>query len=186
MEENIKPSELSLIEQFKAKAQEFMQALQRLHNIPAGDVPENLQGEYSNLMGTAQTIQGTIGWITSTVDSVISTVSNIFGFNGVDYTRDYVNGSGNTGMGIVPLVPIAAITAGIAAMSKFISDVYLFERKVTEQKRLENTGMSRQEAADVVSQISDGNTIAKTAKEIGKPLILILGLVFAVRLFQGK
>lgn len=173
--------DISLLEKFKVKAAEFMQALDKINSIE--DIPPNLQEEFSGLMYTAQTIQSSIGWITTTVDSVSGFFSDFFGFNGVAATRDYINGKPND-LGVVPLLPVAAISGAIALMSKFIADVYVFERKVTEQKRLEASGIAPQEAAKMIEKIT-GQTALQSLAGIAKPVGFALGAFFILKIAKG-
>ncbi len=173
---------MEIIEKFKSKAQEFLQALNKLNSIQ--DIPPNLNGEYSRLQNEAQNIQSTIGWVTSTADSVHSYVTDFFGYNTADTLDNYT--TGNSGrLGVLPLAPIAAISAGIAVMSKFISDVYVFERKVTEQKRLESSGMPPEKAAEIVDNIDNGSTI-KSITALAKPLLFIGGSIFLIKLLRNN
>jgi len=183
--ETLSTNDISLLNRFKAKASEFMIALDRLNSID--NVPGNLQEEYSGLRSTADYVQGTINWITSTVDSVTGFFSDYFGFDGVSGVRDYINGDNrynDQSMGVIPLIPLAAISGAVALMSKFIVDVYVFERKVSEQKRLENTGMSPQQAAEVVDKIK-GKTLTDNLAGIVKPVAWGLGLFFISRIIMG-
>lgn len=180
--ENLTVQDISMIEKFKAKANEFMQALNKLNSID--DIPPNLQAEYSDLQGTAQYIQSTIGWITSTVDSITGFFSDFFQFDGISATRDYINGNNTNNLGLLPILPIAAITASLGVMSKFIADVYLFERKVTEQKRLEATGMQPEEAAQVVDKIT-GTGLVQNLAGIAKPVGFVLGTFFLLKIAKS-
>ncbi len=180
--ETLTTSDVSLLNRFKLKADEFMIALGRLNAI--NNVPDNLQEEYSGLRSTADYVQSTITWITSSVDSVTGFFSDIFNFDGVSGVRDYINGQNVGNMGLVPLIPLAAISGALALMSKFIADVYVFERKITEQKRLENTGMSPMQAADVVDKIK-GQTLTDNLASIAKPVAWGFGLFFLSKVIRA-
>lgn len=179
--EQLTPADKSTLQRFKDKAVEFMQVFTRLGAMT--DIPPNLQPEYTELMDTGSNIYGTVSWITSTVDSVTGFFSDFFQFDGVQATKDYINGESDT-LGVIPLVPIAAVTGAIAFMSKFVADVYLFERKVTEQKRLVNTGMSETQAAEIVDQIS-GRGLARNLADIAKPLSFAIGAFMVIRLMRN-
>ena len=180
--ETLTTGDISLLNRFKIKAGEFMQALSRLDAI--NNVPANLQEEYSGLQTTADYVQSTINWITSSVDSVTGFFSDVFNFDGVSEVRDYIN-NGNTGnMGFIPLIPLAAISGALALMSKFIADVYVFERKIAEQKRLENTGLSPQQAAEVVDKIK-GKSLSDNLAGIAKPVAWGFGLFFLSKIVRA-
>lgn len=178
MSETLTSNDVSLLNRFKSKAAEFSVALDKLNSV--NNVPPNLQAEYSGLRSTADYIQSTIGWITSTVDSVTGFFSDFLGFDGVTSTRDYINNKPVSGMGIIPLLPVAGISAALAVMSKFIADVYLFERKVLEQKRLESTGINPSEAAKIVDKIS-GQSFTQNLAGIAKPVGFALGAFLLLR-----
>jgi len=183
MEEQLTQNDVSLLNRFKAKATEFMAAIDKLYTID--NVPANLQEEYSGLISTANIIQGTISTITGTVDSVTGFFSDYFGFDGVSNVRDYINGNRqNNALGFVPLIPVALISGALAAMTKFISDVYVFERKITEQKRLESTGVNPTKAAEIVSKIN-GQSLMQNLTSLAKPIGFTIGLIVVSR-FVGK
>jgi len=179
---NLDTNDVSLLNRFKAKANEFMNALDRLNNI--GEVPPNLAEEFSYLTTTAEVVSGTIQTITGTVDSVTGFFSDFFAFDGVAATRDYINNKPAQGMGLIPLIPVAMIAGAIAAMSKFIADVYVFERKITEQKRLEATGMKPEQAAQIVDKIS-GQGVIQQLQGLAKPVGFALSLFFISRIIKA-
>lgn len=180
--ENLDSNDISLLNRFKSKADEFMRALDKLNSL--NDVPANLEEEFSGLRLTADIVGGTINTITTTIDSVTGFFSDFFNFDGVGATRDYINNKPTNGMGLIPLVAPAMIAGSIAAMTKFISDVYVFERKITEQKRLVSTGVSAQDAANIVDKIS-GQGMIKQLQGLAKPLAFAAGLFFISRMVKG-
>lgn len=172
MAETITPEELSTLEKFKQKAAEFVAAFNRLIAMDNSVAP-TLRPEYNSLRSKAQIVMNTVKAVTSAVDSVTGffssaydTVSNAlksaFGlgllpaFNARQLVTQSINNplqySRSQQLGVVPLIPIAAVIAASAAMVKIISDVYTFERKNSEQIRLEKTGLTPQAAAKIVSQ----------------------------------
>lgn len=179
--DQLTPADKNTLQRFKDKATEFMQVFTRLGSME--DIPPNLQQEYSELMDTGSNIFGTVSWITSSVDSVTGFFSDFFEFDGVQATRDFINGETDQ-LGIIPLVPIAAVTGAIAFMSKYVSDVYLFERKVTEQKRLVASGISEREAADIVDSIS-GKGLSANLADIAKPLGFAIGAFVVLRIIRN-
>ncbi len=180
--QNLTGNDVSLLNRFKVKAGEFMDALNKLNSFT--DVPPNLEEEFSYLRTTADVVGGTISTITGTVDSVTGFFSDFFSFDGVAATREYIDNKPVAGMGLIPLIPIAMISGALAAMTKFISDVYVFERKITEQKRLVSTGVSEQDAAQIVDKIA-GQGIITQLQGLAKPVGFALGLFFLSRIVKG-
>ena len=178
--EKLSAEDVSLLQQFKNKAGEFAGAWSTLNSIQ--DIPPNLRAEYEDLQGRGGVIQGTISAITQTVDTVTGFFSDVFTFDGVGAVRDYINDSPQQ-LGLAPLIPVAAITAALAVMGKFITDVYLFERKVNEQKRLVSTGMDQAEAADIISKMNGAGFTANLA-QIAKPLAFTVGAIVLFRLIN--
>lgn len=173
----------SLLSRFRTKAQEFMQAVARLDAIT--DVPPNLQEEYRTLQGRAGVVKNSIAWITETVDNITGFFSDVFQFDGVSAVRDYINNDTPNTLGFVPLLPIAAITGALALMGKFIADVYLFERKIAEQQRLVARGISEQEAAQIVDQIS-GKGLTAGLADLAKPVAFALGAFVVLRMMRSN
>lgn len=181
MSDSLTQKDVSMLTKFKAKADEFMVALTRLNSIQ--NVPPNLEEEYSGLRTSADYIKTSISMITSTVDSVSNFFSDFFSFDGVGVTRDYINNRPQN-MGFIPLIPIAAISIALATMTKFISDVYLFERKVVEQQRLESTGMKPAQAAKIIDNMSDQG-LMKQMGGIAKPLGFAVGTYFILKIVKS-
>lgn len=76
---------------------------------------------------------------------------------------------GLKGLGVLPLVPVAVAVTAIAAMGKWGRDVYLFDRRLTEVKRLEDTGISPGRAADIVGGKAPG-IFAGVTREVMIPV----------------
>lgn len=185
MAENQNTAELSqqdksLLQQFRDKATEFMGAWSTLNSIQ--NVPPNLRAEYDDLQQRGGVIQGSVSALTQTVDSVTGFFSNMFSFDGVGAVRDYINDSPGQ-LGIAPLIPIAAITGALAVMGKFITDVYLFERKVSEQQRLVSTGMPESEAAEIINKMN-GQGFTASLAQMAKPLAFTVGAIMLFRLIN--
>lgn len=172
--------DVSLLQKFKNKADEFMGAWSTLNSI--GDVPANLAPEYEDLQQRGGMIQGTISTLTQAVDTVTGFFSELFTFDGVGAVRNYINDSPQQ-LGIAPLIPVAAITVALGTMGKFITDVYLFERKVSEQKRLVQTGVPESEAAEIINKMQGVGFTANLA-QIAKPLAFTVGAIMLFRLFN--
>jgi len=181
--ENISVKELSMIEKFKAKAREFSMAYSTLTNIDLSGLTPDQKNEYEGLISTGENIRGTISWITESVDTVTGFFSDLFTFDGSPAVKNYINAPHHTTLGFLPLIPIAAVSASLAVMAKFITDVYLFERQMTEQKNLVASGSSPQAAADIVKKIR-GTSFLETTGTIIKPIALAAGLWAAFKIYQ--
>lgn len=181
MSDALNQNDTNMLTRFKGKADEFMSALTRLNSIQK--IPPNLQEEYSDLQSSAGYIKATITTIVSTVDSVTGFFSDFFGFDGVSATKNYINNRPSQ-LGLIPLVPIAAITGALAIMTKFISDVYLFERKVQEQLRLESTGMPPADAAKIIGKMSDQGLLQQLGS-IARPAGFAIGAFFIFKIIKS-
>lgn len=172
-------SEKSAIENFKAKAREFWtmwNALGSKRAIVAKQSPE-MRREYVDLMARGQSVRSGVETITGLIDraagaydSVRDWLSDTFGLGGVELERQ-------TQLGLLPLIPIAAIGLSLAAMGKWISDAYQLNRRLEEIQRLENRGLSPQQAAQVVSKTMPKGFFSG-AQAIAVPLLLAAGAMF--------
>ncbi len=180
MTTSLSQNDSGFIDKFRLKASQFMSAWNELTSMR--NIPVNLQSEYTSLRSSGSEIQSTLQWITSAIDSVTGYVSNMFNFNGVDNVKGYINNDSNN-MGFISLIPIAAIVASLAIMTKFISDVYVFKSKLNEQKRLENTGLNPQQAAKVVENMRP-DSIIKNISKVVKPVGVVLSLLFIFKIIR--
>ena len=171
MAEQLKPEDISLLEKFRAKAAEFLDAYYVLmaQQADIANIPE-LEEEFDSLYADGAEIKDTIDWITSTVDAVTGWFSGLFG---------------STQMGVLPLIPIAAIGAAIAYMVSWVGRVYLFERKVSEVKRLAPS-MGIDAALQTVGQQQDSSGgLLDTVKEIAKPIGFAVGAFVIWKIFDS-
>lgn len=136
--EGMNPDDLSLIEKFRSRVQNFMLALDNLasRKRDAQRSPQ-LATEYATLMRQGSVIKSTIESVSGTIDKVMAF------FKGV---------TGMSALNVVPLLPIALITGAIAAIAKWTTDAYTFSKKLDEVQRLEAKGLTPQQAADVVAR----------------------------------
>jgi hypothetical protein len=170
--------DVSILEKFRAKAREFADAFTRLKNM-AGNVPTSMQAEYNSIYKEANIVQSTINYITQTIDSVTGFFSNMFGLNGTPILQRHIN---SPQLGVLPLIPIALVIGAITAMGAVLTKIYLFERKLAEQKRLESQGLSPQQAADIASQ--NTGVTANIAK-FARPVAFAFGAWALVQLLQS-
>ncbi len=172
-------SEKSAIERFKNEARRFWaewNSLGQKRAIVARQSPE-IRREYVDLMARGQTVRSSIETITGLIDkaanayeSVKSWLSDTFGLGGVELEQQ-------TQLGLLPLIPIAAIGLSLAAMGKWISDAYQLNRRLDEIQRLENKGLSPQQAAQVVAKTMPKGFFSG-AGSVMVPLILAAGAMF--------
>lgn len=184
MDEQLTQSDLSWLEKFKAEALRFRDAYNALVSKQAfaSERPE-LRAEYDALYSRGAVIKGTIDSLTQAVDRVTgffsgatSAVKRFFGLDGVPVMPAL---SGR--LGVVPLIPIAMIASAVALMGKWVADVYLFERKVTEQQRLESDGVPAVEAAAIVRGMSAGSGFSGVLDTLKTPILIGGGLLFFIK-----
>lgn len=72
------------------------------------------------------------------------------------------------GLGILPLLPVAAIAAAIGAVSKWVLDARAFDKRLAEQQRLEQQGLSPDQASKIVVQTAQGEAS-------GVPMLSFMG-----------
>jgi hypothetical protein len=172
--------DISTLDRFRAKAQEFIAAFNRLVSL-GPDVPDNMRAEYQSVLSSASAVKTTVEYITKTVDSVTGFFSNIFGLNGVPMVQRSINQP--TQLGVLPLIPIALVIGAITALGAVLSKIYLFERKLAEQKRLEAGGLSPADAAALASQNSG---LSANIAKIVKPLPWLFGLYIAYQFLNRR
>lgn len=129
---------LNLLQQ---KAREWAQKVVDLHKL---SVPENMLARKNALLSTAKTIKDSI-------ESVIGKSSYLEPINQ---------------LGFLPIVGAVVITSGIAAIVKWTTDYNKFKTEVEQQNKLIDSGMSPQQAANIVKGNIDKfsyTTIAKYA-----------------------
>lgn len=166
----------NLVGQFKQRAREFMAVWNTLQS-KASDVSRfpALQKEYADLNRRAGFIKTSITKITNTVDSIMGWFRSVFGLSGVESLE---------GLGILPLLPIAIIAGALTLIGKWISDVYIFNKKLEEQKRLEPlVGVTQ--ASRIVQRTGPQGMFASFGRNI-MPVLLIGGalLLFGPMLFK--
>ena len=107
------------IQSLKDKAGGFVKAYQALMNSEA-KVRANpkLYAEWKTLKGRADSVRQKIDYINGVVDSAAKWLKGVFGMSSADT------------LGVAPLIPIAYVTAAIAALVYVTSDIYKFVAKV--------------------------------------------------------
>lgn len=110
--------DLSLFDQFRAKAREFASTYSALadHRATATKLSASDKAKYDALISRGSLIMKTVDGITSTIDGILAWVRGVFGMDGLN---------------AVPVViPYAVIGAALAAMGYFISDAVIMIRKL--------------------------------------------------------
>lgn len=164
-QQGMRAEDLTLVESFKSKVQNFMQLLSNLQNrtIDAAKYPD-LAAKRNDLLQRGSIIQRTITTLTGAVDKVFAF------FRGV---------TGMDGLGLVPLLPIAAITVALAAITKWTTDAYEFSKRLDAIKDLEAKGYDPVRAGQIVNQqfpasaLFGGFNVSTLL-----PLLAIAGVVF--------
>lgn len=142
---------------FKLKAKQFQAALDWLLNNRenvANIARDNsaLSTEYGNLLNRGQKIKSVLRSVTAKIDTAVQWFKSTFsGYDASAYMEE------SQQMGVLPAVAFVAITAiagAIALMGKYITDVYLFQKKLEEIKRLESKGLTPSQAANIVQKTS--------------------------------
>lgn len=93
------------------------------------------------------------------------------------FSRGVVGLQGLGEMGFLPLLVWGVIAASTAGTSKFAYDAYELNQKIKEQQRLENEGLTPQQAGAIVSGQSTG-IIERLSKNIVIPIAVVAGLMF--------
>ena len=167
------PADLSTIEAFKRRAQNFWNQWNLL-NSKAADVSKmtpEMRAQYNDLLSRGSTIRNTVETVTGMIDAVSGAYTS---------AKDWVSelfGVEEPNLGVLPLIiPAAVIATSLAAMGKWLSDAYSFNRKMEEIAKLEAKGMSTQEASKIISRVSDSGSFNIKAA-VGIPVLLIGGFL---------
>lgn len=158
-------SELTLVQKFKSKVANFMEALDRLQSskVNASKYPD-LATQRENLLSRGASIKNTIKTVTGMVDRVFS----------------FFKGSGLDGLGIAPLLPIAAITIAVAAITKWTTEAYEFSKRLDAIKDLESKGYDPVRAGQIVNQQFPSPTFSFGGMSSILPLLAVAGVIFYV------
>jgi hypothetical protein len=174
-------ADVSTIEAFRQRAQDFWNQWNLLSSKSAdvSKMTPEIKKEYDDLLSRGSTIRNTVETVTSMIDAVSGAYTS---------TKDWVTGLfgvDEPNLGFLPLIiPAAVIVASLAAMGKWLKDAYDFNRKMEEIGKLEAKGMSTQEAAQIITRVSDSGGFSLNAA-VGFPVLLIGGFI-AYNMFKGK
>jgi len=161
--------DVGMLQNFKNKATAFNQKFEKLKTMRSqvANYPA-LNREFNTLVNRGASIKTTISTITGGVDSVVQWFNNLFG------KSDQVNG-----LGLLPLIPIAIVAGSLVAMGKFATDIFLFQRRFEETKRLEQRGIKPARAAEIVAGKAPIGVIAGMTREVMIPVTIAGTLLIA-------
>lgn len=119
------------------------------------DQHPELLPRYDELMTEAKEHKATLDRLKSVRRTVIGWLNSISeGLS--DWREDFRRRWGLDGLGAVFTLPfaitVASASAALAAIGKWISDTYIFSRRLNELQRLEAGGLSPKAAAEVVDK----------------------------------
>lgn len=140
---------------------------QRAYALARPDLGDAWQAKMDEIASA----RGRVAWLRDTIRSVLS-------FFGVQLQ----------GLGFLPLVPIALVTAGVAYIANLASSAWELSKNIEEQRRLESGGLSPQQASAIVrstAQASGGAaTSMKTWAIVGG--VAFLALFVLPKFLPGK
>lgn len=178
----------SALTRFKRKVAEFIEAGNYILGINEASVPPLLQPKYRSLRTQYNVVGKTVETIKKAIENTSDLFYDLFGKN--EGLSSLETGYTNT-LNALPLVGIAAVGGVIAAMTKFISDVYVFKSDLEETRRLEEIfvrdGLTQKDAAEKAYNITTEKN--KSQALIGdlfggiKPLLFIGGAFLLYKLF---
>lgn len=118
----------------KGAAKDLDAAVQSLESQRAYALARpDLRAAWQSKMSEIESARGRVTWLRDAIRSVMS-------FFGVELQ----------GLGFLPLIPIALVTAGIAYVANIAASAWELSQKISEQQRLEQRGMTPQQASAIV------------------------------------
>lgn len=156
------PAWWNVVEQFKSAAAAMESHYRRLVSLAdyAASRPA-LKAQFDALMRRASTLRSNVARIRAQLGAA------------VDWVRSMGAAAGLSGLGVLPLIGIAAIAAAIALVTKWSTDTLAFFRAVDEQRRLEAAGVAPERAAEIVRQTAAAARGAGLGTWI--PIVLLAG-----------
>lgn len=150
----------------KDKAKEFQVAYEKLTGS-ASAVEKNpaLKAERVALLNKGNIIRTKVLEITGSIDSAYTWLKSSVGLSGL---------SQDSGLGILPMIPIAIAAASVAAMTKFISDTYIYLDKVQKFDVLEKK-YGAERAANIVARLAPSGNFMELLTSRLIPIVVIGG-----------
>lgn len=161
--EGMSEDDLTLVEKFKSKVANFLQRYDNLQTqqIDARKYPD-IARQRTELLSRGRVLHVTI----KTVSTMIDKVMRLFG------------GSGLNGLAVVPLLPIAAISIAVAAITKWGTDAYEFTRRLDAIKDLEAKGYDPVRAGQIVNQQFPPTSFNFGSISTLLPWLAVAGIIF--------
>ena len=159
---------VSLLRQKAAEFERLKREVEETYSIAISD--PNLFKEYESIIFKSDVIKGTIQRVTSGIDYIFGIFNTVF--DDVD----------TSGLGFIPLVPVAVILSAIAAITYWISDTTKYLNKINEIKRIEQAGYS---IKDAYQMIEDKKGFFETLLD-SKYLIIGSGLVLLLVMTRNR
>ncbi len=154
-------AQLSVLDRFKLRAKLFWSYYLYLKDLPESKLTPELRVSRNKLLSRGDTLHATISKIAGAYDTISGWYTKLFG------SPPSKPGSG---LGIVPLVPVAVIGVSLAAIVKWSADAFTFAKKATLANQMAQRGASPGEINKVLSTIADEGSFFPQA--IKTPLYL--------------
>lgn len=145
------PEDQGIIERFKARIAEFTSLFSRLSGV-GSNVPPEMRGEYETLISRGTTIQSTIDNLTGGINTAVDWFRGAFGLDAVGMAR-------RGELGVLPLLPVAAISGAMALIGYWITDTMKFIKKMDQFEQMRAQGVPAAEAAQAVQTAGAGMPI---------------------------
>lgn len=164
-QQGMNADDLTLVEKFKSKVDNFTEALDsvRSRNIDNAKYPD-IAAQRNALLTRGGILQRTITSITGLVDKVMA----------------FFSGTGLNGLGIIPLLPLAAISIAVAAITKWTTDAYELSKRMDAIQALEAKGYDPVRAGQIVNQQIPRNNFSFGGIGSLMPWVAVAGVVFFV------
>lgn len=170
------PAWWNVVAQFKSAAAGMEQAYDRLMS-EADYVAQRpaLRAKFDSLVSRAATVR-------ATVESVRDKLASA-----VDWFNSLGASLGLNGLGILPIIGIAAIAAAVALVVKWTTDTIKFLKLVSEQRRLEAAGVAPERAAEITQQTAAAASGAQAGWSWLLPVAALgVGGYFVWRQMRGR
>ncbi len=163
-----------IIERFKARIAEFRDLLARLRGV-RDRVPPAMQGEYQDLINRGNVIEGTIDNVTGAINNAVNWFKGAFGLDAVSMAR-----SGQ--LGVIPLLPVAAVTGAMTLIGYWYTDTQMFIKRVDAVLELVRRGSTPEEALAIVKGAGEKPSMfGFDLQKLVVPLLIAGGLWWFMR-----
>ena len=175
------PTVYSVLTNFAKYKNDFFVNFNGLKNVK--NVPSNLQNEQQRLLSVGSAIKIRLERITQALDRLGSYGSNVKTWVGSWFDV-------SSSLSAVPLVLVGVgvvfVSGTIVLVTKWMKDVYTFSQNIKEQQRLERSGLTPQQAAEVISKRSSEKSLfGDIFGEIPFGKILLVAGVLGVAYFYA-